>query len=79
MNASEILSRLEAIAKLVDPQVNFQADSDIRKFEFDSMAIVSFFIDVEEAFGVDIPEDIIEDKKLTEVENLVFFIQASLA
>lgn len=72
----ENFEKLKQIMKEINPAVKtFSKDSNLQgELKLDSLDTISFFFEVEKAFGITIPEADITGNKLTNMNNLLKYL-----
>lgn len=75
-----IYQKIEQIIKDVNPSVKgLRKDANLRKdLELDSLDTISFFFEVERAFGIKISETDITDNGLLSIERLIEYINKKI-
>ena len=78
--SDEIYKKIEQIMKDVNPSVKgLRKDANLRKdLELDSLDTISFFFEVEKAFGIKISEKDIMENSLLNIERLIEFINKKI-
>lgn len=77
--SDEIFGRLSQMLKEVKPSVTLTKESDLRKdINLDSLDTISFFFEVERAFGIKISEADITENGLLSIKRLIEYINKKI-